>query len=117
MSGTYFSGGFSLGHIDRKLNTFVNNQCASACVVVFADGQKRMTTRDSIFGLHRSGVAWRCRGDELTRIDLAVRIFFLKQGVSSDFVARGVVQPLTGIWEPSHRDVMSNGLAIDEWSI
>ena len=53
--------GFALAELvrDRSFDTYVREDCASACVLVFAAGTERQLAPTARFGLHRSGVEWR----------------------------------------------------------
>ena len=83
--------GFALAALvrDRKLDTYVQADCASACVLVFAGGRERLAAPSARFGLHRSGVTWQ-RGDRgVSPTDLAMERFFRERGVADGLYREG----------------------------
>ena len=111
--------GFALAGLvrDRKLNTYVRADCASACVLVFAGGRERLVAPSARFGLHRSGVEWQ-RGDHgVSAIDRAMEQFFREQGVDDSFIEKVLQTPFHDLWLPTFEEVMTSGLGAGQWLI
>ena len=109
--------GFALAALvrDRKLDTYVQADCASACVLVFAGGRERLAAPSARFGLHRSGVTWQ-RGDRgVSPTDLAMERFFRERGVADDFIEKVLQTPFHEIWMPNVEAVMGSGLGTGFW--
>ena len=109
--------GFALAELvrDRRFDTYVREDCASACVLVFAGGNERRLATAARFGLHRSGVEWRRNGDQLSPTDRAMEQFFRDRGVSDEFIAKMLQTSFHDIWLPVPAEVLSSGLATGIW--
>jgi hypothetical protein len=109
--------GFALAELvrDRGYDTYVREDCASACVLVFAGGNERKLAPTARFGLHRSGVEWRRDGDQLSPIDIAMERFFRGRGISEAFITKTLQTPFHDIWLPVPDEVLSSGLATGTW--
>ena len=109
--------GFALAKLvrDRSFDTYVREDCASACVLVFAAGTERRLAPTAHFGLHRSGVEWRT--DEVSRspTDRAMEQFLRDRGVSDEFIAKTLQTSFHDIWLPVPTEVLSSGLATGIW--
>ena len=96
--------------LKRRLDTYAPEKCASACVDVFAAGEKRWAGPQAMFGLHRSG--HECRPDtRLTRTDMNAANVLRERGVSEDFIEHAFETPYDSIWKPDVRTVLQSGLA------
>ena len=109
--------GFALAELvrDRSFDTYVREDCASACVLVFAAGTERRLAPTARFGLHRSGVEWRTDEDPRSPIDRAMEQFFRDRGVSDEFIAKTLQTSFHDIWLPVPAEVLSSGLATGIW--
>lgn len=102
--------GRSIGLAIEKagFHTHVEGTCASACVLVFAGGQKRSLGPDGKLGFHsyRFDSGYRTQtvavSDEIEKS----RLFLLKRGFAPDFVDRVYKVPPEDIWFPQ-RSVLS----------
>ena len=109
--------GFALAELvrDRSFDTYVREDCASACVLVFAAGTERRLAPTARFGLHRSGVEWRTDEDPRSPTDRAMEQFFRDRGVSDEFIAKTLQTSFHDIWLPVPAEVLSSGLATGIW--
>lgn len=96
--------------LKRGLDTYAPEKCASACVDLFAAGEKRWIGPLSVFGLHRSG--HECAPDAgPTSHDLTAADFLSSRGVAASFIERALDTPYDSIWVPDSRAVLASGLA------
>ena len=94
----------------RRLDTYARDLCASACIDLFAAGERRWAERQTVFGFHRSG--HECSPDTgMNKSDLVAANFLRERGVADDFVQRAFETPYTSIWKPDARTVLDSGLA------
>ena len=83
----------------RRLDTYARDMCASACIDLFAAGERRWAGRQTVFGFHRSG--HECSPDTgMSKVDLVAANFLRERGVADDFVQRAFETPYTSIWTP-----------------
>ncbi len=93
-----------------KLDTYAPERCASACIDLFAAGERRWAGQQTTFGFHRSG--HECAPDSgLNKSDLVAANFLRERGVADDFVQRAFETPYTSMWKPAVRTVLYSGLA------
>ena len=110
--GGYVSEAQGMGDeiLKRRLDTYVPEKCASACVDLFAAGEKRWVGPHAMFGLHRSG--HECRpGTGRIRADVSAANFLRERGVADDFVEHTFETPYDSIWKPDIRTLVESGLA------
>jgi hypothetical protein len=95
--------------LGRRLDTYAPERCASACIDLFAAGQRRWAGENTVFGFHRSG--HECQPDnEMNKSDLVSANFLRERGVDDDFVRRASETPYSRIWKPDIRTVLGSGL-------
>jgi hypothetical protein len=93
----------------RGLDTYARDLCASACIDLFAAGQRRWAAQHTVFGFHRSG--HECSPDAgFNKADLVAANFLRERGVAEEFVQRAFETPYTGIWKPDVRTVLDGRL-------
>jgi hypothetical protein len=109
--------GFALAELvrDRGFDTYVQKDCASACVLVFAGGKERKVGDQARFGLHRSGVEWRQSSDQLSPLDVAMEGFLRSRGIADAFIEKTLQTPFHDIWQPTLLEVLNSGLATGTW--
>jgi hypothetical protein len=96
--------------LGRRLATYVLDFCASACIDLFAAGERRWAGQQAVFGFHRSG--HECRQETgMNKSDLVAANFSRERGVDDEFVQRAFETPYTSIWKPGVRTVLDSGLA------
>jgi hypothetical protein len=94
----------------RRLDTYAGDLCASACIDLFAAGERRWAGQHTMFGFHRSG--HECSpATGMNKSDLVAANFLRERGVADDFVQRAFETPYTSIWKPGVRTVLDSGLA------
>jgi hypothetical protein len=96
--------------LGRRLDTYARDLCASACIDLFAAGERRWAGQQAVFGFHRSG--HKCSPDTgINKADLVAANFLRERGVDDEFVQRAFETPYTSIWTPDVRTVLDSGLA------
>ncbi|QIG47543.1 DUF4339 domain-containing protein [Nordella sp. HKS 07] len=96
--------------LQRGLNTYVSNSCASACVNVFAAGKERWLAKGAVLGLHKPYFPGLSTVD-LESISEETRRFLISRGVTAGFVDRGLSVPHESFWMPTHKELFESGLA------
>ena len=96
---------------DNGLDTHVEAECLSACVLAFLGGGRRTLAPDAGLGFHQYAV-------DYSKLKQAIPFYDPKReqahdialmrgiGVSEDFLERMFQQPHEGIWMPPH-DVLA----------
>lgn len=96
----------------RGMDTLVSDECASACVDIFASGKRRTMHTDALVGLHS---AWSPANDSAV-VETANREFFErlhKIGVEPRFLMVGTETPADDIWINTARQAYIAGLATE----
>lgn len=94
------------------LDTHVEGDCASACVLIFAGGRSRTLAQTARLGLH----GYRLRaGQHLGMIDPVAEMqrdlaIFRAQSVSESFVAKLSALPQYPMWYPDHAELRAAGV-------
>lgn len=90
---------------ERKLDTYVETHCESACTFIFLAGADRAATRDVRIGFHRAffpGMS--------PKLDAAMTENMLKQyreaGLSDAFLARVRETQAADMWYPTHDELL-----------
>jgi hypothetical protein len=95
--------------LQRRLDTYAHDLCASACIDLFAAGQRRWAGQHTVFGFHRSG--HECSPDSgFNQSDLVAANFLRERGVAEEFIQHAFETPYTSIWKPDVRTVIDGGL-------
>jgi hypothetical protein len=95
---------------EHRLVTYVATECLSACVTAFAAGRERWLSRSAVIGLHEPSFPG-MNASEIRTATAEQRTFLLAQGVDAGFVEHGFSTPNTGMWKPSHREILAAHLA------
>ena len=94
--------------VERHLSTYIGNQCFSACVIAYAAGGERLIDHGAKLGLHQYSSLRPADLENEYNID---RQFLLAQGVSRQFVERAFKTPNSGVWIPTHKELLEAKLA------
>ena len=95
---------------DRNLNTYVENECTSACTIAFLAGKERGAGPNSKIGFH----SFRSIGanKEFNRItdSVLVKKSYSKAGLSDSFIKKVLNTPHDEVWYPSHGELAFEGV-------
>ena len=84
---------------ERKLDTAVQGNCASACTIVFMAGQRRFASPAARFGFHSAG--WPIQRDEFPIADFMMRGLYLQAGMADWFADKIMATPHAEMWQPT----------------
>jgi hypothetical protein len=96
--------------IDKRLDTFVARECLSACVNVFAAGDRRLISSNAVIGLHGSAMPGMAAYDR-AKADQDSYEFLISRGVDEAFVQLGLSTSPDNIWIPPHEILFAATLA------
>lgn len=115
--GGRVSEGFGLMRLidERHLETYVQAECMSACVIAYIGGWQRHVASSAVFGLHRSGHTWQAGKDGLNEADQAIANAMHSIGVDEAFITRGLKPSIHEIYLPTAQEVLEARLATVEW--
>lgn len=92
---------------ERKLNTYVEQECTSACTIAFLAGKDRSGEPNAKLGFH----AFRSIGvdNALSKKfdDNNLRKTYQSAGLSSGFIERIAATPHTSVWHPAQQELLS----------
>lgn len=95
---------------DRGLNTYVEQECTSACTVAFLAGKERSGEPNAQIGFHSfRSVGVDGSAAEATDIALAQETY-RRAGLSPAFIAKVVATPHDKAWYPSHEELLTEGV-------
>jgi len=108
----YEARGFAYMIRDHGLDTYVMDECSSACTLLFVAGVQRSLAPDARLGFHSYALEY---GSALPNVDLQKeqekdRLFFRDQGLSEVFLKRMFDEPSTELWYPSRAEAQQAGL-------
>jgi hypothetical protein len=96
----------------RGMDTLVSDECASACVDIFASGRRRLMYPDALLGLHSaSSLPSDTAGVEAANREFVERLY--KIGVEPRFLMYGTETPAEDIWISTARQAYLAGLATE----
>lgn len=111
--GNIFEGrGLSLLFATHKLNTHVEETCASACTSAYIGGQSRSAGAQARFGFHQ----YRVDGGKSLIVTTTVieqqrdQELFLQAGVKGGFVRKIFDHPAEAMWWPSLTELLGAGV-------
>ncbi|HWL72393.1 MAG TPA: hypothetical protein VNQ74_00800 [Burkholderiaceae bacterium] len=106
--------GLALGTLlrDRNLDTYVNDECSSACVTAFAGGARRIIGTGARLGLHSAGGAG-FSADAVASANRRSDDFIAARGVDQRVLQQGASIANDQIWFPSHQVLLNSGLATE----
>ena len=93
----------------RRLDTYAEGECSSACTLVLLAGHERFVTRDPHVGFHRASQPGPQGSDRAASRHLA-RIY-REAGVNDRFIAAIMATPSTSIWYPTLEQLLDNSIA------
>jgi len=93
----------------RKLNTYVEEECSSACTIAFLAGKERAAEPDARIGFH----AFRSIGTNETRRkfdEMEATKIYRQAGLSPEFIDQLVKTPPEMMWYPPHGELLAEGV-------
>ncbi len=90
---------------ERRLTTYVEGECTSACTIAFLAGIDRVAGPDAHIGFHQFksvGESGGRAGD-----DAMARDVYERAGVPREFIARVVATPPDKVWYPKHEELLA----------
>lgn len=98
--GRMFEGNAIAREVKRRhLDTWAEDECASACTLVLLAGHERLTTRTPQVGFHRASQSGPQGSDGPAVRDMVAD--YRAAGVPESFIARVVKVPASSIWYPT----------------
>lgn len=95
---------------DRKLNTYVEHECTSACTIAFLAGKERAAEPNARIGFHSfRSVGSTDKGGESFDTE-AVKKTYLQAGLSRAFIDRVVGVSHDKVWYPPHEEMLAEGV-------
>lgn len=95
---------------ERGLNTYVENECSSACTVAFLAGKSRSGEPNARLGFHSfRSIGADGASPEASDIALAQETY-RRAGLSPAFIARVIATPHDKAWYPSHDELLAEGV-------
>jgi hypothetical protein len=95
---------------ERGLNTYVEQECSSACTIAFLAGRERAAEPNAQIGFHSFKVV----GANSASINLtdtsAVQEVYRAAGLSPMFISKILAVPSEKMWYPSHDELLAEGV-------
>lgn len=107
-NGGWIREGKLLADVIRKhdLNTYVEDNCASACTIAFLAGRERAAAPLATIGFHASrGVGGPATESNPADSD-SLRGLYRAAGVLDSFVSQALDTPNEKMWRPTHEDML-----------
>ena len=97
---------------ERKLVTFVQGDCASACSYIFLAGGARVLDAEGKLGFHQMQLAGFGRSTEgtLNKDESAIETYMMKRGVTQRFAKLVKLIGHDNMWYPDTEELATNGV-------
>lgn len=91
---------------DRRLDTYVDQICMSACTMIFLGGRERSATPQAKIGFHQPYLV---AGESRTNATLvaAMRRFYDEASVRPSFTDKAMSTPSSGMWYPQFDELLT----------
>lgn len=89
----------------RKLSTYVEGECTSACTIAFLAGSDRAAGPNAHIGFHQFKSVGESGGNASD--DAMARAVYERAGISREFIARIVATPHEKVWYPTHDELLA----------
>jgi len=89
----------------RKLSTYVEGECTSACTIAFLAGRDRVVGPDALIGFHQFKSVGETGGDAGDQAMASA--VYERAGVSREFINRIVTTPSDQVWYPDHNELLA----------
>lgn len=115
--GGHVVEGFRMAQLlaDRKMDTVVLGECASACTFLFVTGQERYLGPNARMGFHRSGRRNVFSDAGWSVTDHKIAQLYGRFGTSGEFVRKALKEPIYRVWWAPHDDMYASGYANKAW--
>ena len=95
---------------DRRLNTYIEEECTSACTIAFLAGKERSADPNARIGFHSfKSIGASDKLGEPSDIESA-RNTYKQAGLSPSFIAKIVSTSNEKVWYPSHEELLAEGV-------
>lgn len=84
----------------RQLTTYARGYCASACSILFVSGDHRVLAEGAQLGFHKLQAYVAVDADNIERLQEKVAHYFLRQGVSRNFIGEMYQAEPDDMWHP-----------------
>lgn len=97
---------------EQGMITRVDDQCFSACTLVFAGGRLREMGANGVLGFHGYRFEGPLQVQTIDKADIEEkdRVFFEAQGFEAAFVKRIFATPPEDLWKPSRAELVAAGV-------
>ena len=95
---------------EYSLSTFVGDQCASACTIVFVAGRERLSTAAAKLGFHRARSSLWFDAPDADKVNGRLISYFESKGIEASFVQKAFRVPSNDIWYPSLTELLAAGI-------
>ena len=89
----------------RKISTYVEGECTSACTIAFLAGKKREVGPNAHVGFHQFKSVGEASGDSSDQA--MARAVYERADVSSEFINKIVATPFEQVWYPDHNELLA----------
>ena len=89
---------------ERKLDTYVEVKCMSACTLAFAGGKQRILRKGAVLGFHRGAFPGSQSDDVGSGVE---REIYAAAGFSKAFIDRALATANSDMWKPDVAELMS----------
>ena len=89
----------------RKLDTYVETKCMSACTLAFAGGAQRILRKGAVLGFHRGAFPGSQPDDTTSGVE---RDIYGAAGFSKPFVDRALATKNSDMWKPDSAELLSS---------
>lgn len=95
---------------DRKLNTYVERECTSACTIAFLAGKERAADPNARIGFHSFRSVGSTDKDGESFDTETVKKMYRQAGISQTFIDKIVGVSNDKVWYPSHEEMLAEGV-------
>lgn len=88
----------------RKLDTYVETKCMSACTLAFAAGRERILRKDAVLGFHRGAFPGSAPEETTSGVE---REIYGAAGFSKAFIDRALATKNSDMWKPDASELLS----------
>jgi hypothetical protein len=89
---------------ERKLDTYVEVKCMSACTLAYAAGSQRILRRGAVLGFHRGAFPGSQPDDTTSGVE---REIYSAAGFSKPFIDRALATKNSDMWKPDSTELLS----------
>jgi len=90
----------------RKLNTYVEGECSSACTYVLMAGVDRVATPNAKIGFHRASFGGGMDSAVESAAVTSMLNYYRNAGLPDNFVQRVGATPASAVWYPSREELL-----------